>query len=237
MKSRKKFIIGSDNNTANQASSTNATPVPTDPGDQKKRWYHKATPLVGQVDGWGIVRGVIAFIIGALAYYGSKAILPADSMWAWVRFLCALVIALLVLWIFDRTQKDKTPFREAVVIAVFLLFFYDIAMAYFIVDKKDGVEQAGDQTSDNQLHGQILKIGRTVYMLQPNEETKWLGLPEDGSYHYVISSPDYNHDIIFTDGSVYPDGEKVVIPKKKHQYFKVRANNIPQVVTIVVTKN
>jgi len=231
MKPKKVIMVGGQSGSTASNTVTNAQPQ-ADPQDKKRRFRIPA-PLVKQMDFWGLLRAVIAFIIGAGAYYISLAILPADNMWKWVAFICAALMALLILWIFDRTQPEKTPFREAVVIAVALVFFYDMATTYFTKPETESV----NNKEDNQLHGQVLETGRVVYVLQPGEETKWLGFPEDGGYHYDISSSDYNHDIIFTDGSVYPGGEKTVIPKKQHQYLKVRAKNTQQIVTIVVTKN
>ncbi len=79
----------------------------------------------------------------------------------------------------------------------------------------------------------LLNPGRYVFHLNAGEETAWLHFPSCGTYHFDISSKTYKQKIIFSDGSVYQDGPKVIFPTKGNARFKIKANVDEDVVVVV----
>jgi len=70
----------------------------------------------------------------------------------------------------------------------------------------------------------ILKAGQTL--------DHWITFEQDKEVNIEISSPDSNHDIIYSESEQYHDGPNVQIPQHDPTRFFLRAGNTDQVITL-----
>lgn len=67
----------------------------------------------------------------------------------------------------------------------------------------------------------ILENETRVFFLEAGEETPWIGTPDCKKSVIKFSSPKNDYEIITSDGGKY--ASNVQIPKKEHNYYKVKS--------------
>lgn len=74
--------------------------------------------------------------------------------------------------------------------------------------------------------------GEYTFSLKKGEDTGWMQLPEGKTTFSTSGS--YDHEVLFSDGSVYDDGPSVVFPPKRNCQIKILATK-SEVVRLVVS--
>lgn len=185
----------------------------------------------------------LSTIIASTIYFVVVDFLPDAAYW--LKHSVALGLSLLFLAFIDSALKKsgKDGIGTAVVVGIIFLFCFCIARHYLKEGSgaEDNIENVADEAKGAQgaqgaySFNPILITDQNVFDLKAGEETLWFGFEEGIITNYSISSPSYDYDIVVSDGTRYKGGRDVVIPEKKHCYYKVIANS-DQLVTVLVKK-
>ncbi len=91
--------------------------------------------------------------------------------------------------------------------------------------------------SSGRMSVSSLTLGSNVFHL-PNigDETPFLSFPDGIKVSYKISSSDYGHKIIYSDGREYDGGPNGDLPSTRHALIKIRATKPNQFVTITLNR-
>lgn len=180
-------------------------------------------------------------IIGINLFYWILEFSAFQNANHFLKDLILLIMSLLLVALVDSVLNKSRSNGAAVILSLLFSFILSLSIYYFgptnAPANKAGceVENPVSQDKGENSFSPVLITGQQVFELKANEETPWFGFEEGQIVDYSISSPTYDYDIIISDGTRYAGGPNVVIPEKKHCYFKVIAKS-KQLVTVSVKK-
>lgn len=117
--------------------------------------------------------------------------------------------------------------------------FVQLASPRELVPEDDSLLPGGD-TEGNSL-GKIsvtkLNLGTNVFHL-PNvgDETPFMSFPDGIKVSYKISSSDYGHKIIYSDGREFEGSPNGALPETRHALIKIRATKPNQFITVTLNQ-